>query len=558
MKFNYKHAFVILAMAFLFASPVIAAANAGEVVVAQDMGDDFFFNLIQNGAEIAFASIDEQGVPAVVYGQLGIPTGGLGLAQSGPGEMYEGCVVTALLATHGEFLDYLLDMVGGSLFNMSLDGGGGGEFTAAQFGEGGFDFNSIFEMIGTEFNLLINVFIDLTDAEAQANMNEIQSYLHTQFDFTFAELLNLRIDESFFPPEMEVTLPFDGINVFIYQITNPFEDAIDSVLGVMDSSGLLQSIDTDVFSTSRASGAGILAIPDMGNLQDLIEGFGGEEPTPMSASSFVISQMPDIDGPIAIAGAGYIGEQILSTTSDELKVFEDLFGKDPLANINGITGGQSLVIVQFPPDVNITSYSPEDEALNQTFYSSESGMVFWNATAYTNQNEYTINFEEGSFPPLITIHRTFTPTTLTTGGTVTVNVGVHNEGLEPIYDVTLTDTGFSTLYPAIAVTGTQSDTVAVLDAGEWLNISYAVTFVNEGGYLFSPGVVTYEYENNTYSKTTHIDGYTVSPDLMGLLSQMLNDGMPYTGIMIGVVGLGAIVNIGLMARGRGGGGSYQV
>ena len=555
MKLNYKHAFVILAMAFLFASPAIAAANAGEIVVAQDIGGDFFFNLINNGAEVAFASIDAEGVPAVLYGQLGIPSGELGLSQSGPGQMYEGCAAMALLATHGELLDYLLDLIGGPLLNLSGDGGGG--FLATQFdGGSGFDFNSIFDMIGTEFSLLFNVFVDLTDAEAQSNMGEIQSYLHTQFGFAFSEVLNLRIDESFFPPEMEVTLPFDGINVFVYQVTNPFEDAINSVLQVLDDSGFLQAIDTDVFVEARASGAGLLAVPDMAFLMDLIGGFGGN--TTMSASSFMISQMPDLEGPVAIAGVGYIGDQKLSTTSTEIRIFEDLFGKSPLATVNGITGGQSLVGVFLPPSVNVTSYEPEDEMNNRTYYDNVSGVVFWNATAFTNENDYIISFEEGSFPPLITVDRTFTPATQTVGGDVIVNVGVHNEGVDPIQNVVLSDTGFSALYPNITVTGTQSTTAAELAPGAWLNISYTVTFVNEGGYLFTPAQVTYEYENNTYSKNTHIDGYTVSPDLVGLLMQMLNDGMPYSGIMIGVVGLGAIVNIGLMARGRGGGGSYQV
>jgi hypothetical protein len=208
--------------------------------------------------------------------------------------------------------------------------------------------------------------------------------------------------------------------------------------------------------------------------------------------------------------------------------------------------------------VNVTSYSPEDEALNRTYYDSESGIIFWNATAYVNQNEYTVSFEDGSFPPLIKITRSFNPLTLTAGGSVEVTVGVHNEGIDPITNITLTDTGFSAVYPTITVTGTQSTTATVLNSGDWLNITYTVEFSNEGGYVFPAAEVSYEFENNTYSKTTHVDGYTVSPDLIGLLSQMITDGMPYTGIMIGVVGLGAIVNIGLMARGRGGGGSYQV
>ena len=227
---------VILAMAFLFASPAIAAANAGEVVVAQEIGEEFFFNLLESGAEVVFASIDPQGVPAVVYGQLGIPSTALGLDQTGAGQMYEGCVAMALLATQGELLDYILDLIGGPLLNLTGDG----EMTAQQFGgEGGFDVNSILDMIGTDFSLLINIYFDLTDAQAHANMGAVRTHLHSEFDFTFSELLDLRIDESFFPPDMEVDLPFEGINVFIYQVTNPFEVAVDSVLGVMDQSGFL-------------------------------------------------------------------------------------------------------------------------------------------------------------------------------------------------------------------------------------------------------------------------------------------------------------------------------
>ncbi|TFH06479.1 MAG: hypothetical protein E4H14_10780 [Candidatus Thorarchaeota archaeon] len=554
MKLNYKHAFVIFAMAFLFASPAIAAANAGSAVVAQDMGEDFIFQLLENGAEVVFASVDSQGAPTVVYGQLGIPSETLGLTQTGPGQMYEGCVAMALVATQGELLNYILDLVGGSFLNFS---GEEGAMNAAQFGEGGFDINSILDMIGTDFSLLINIFFDLTEAQAAAKMCAIRAHLTTNFGFAFADLLTLRIDDTLFPPEMNVTLPFDAIDLFIYQITNSFADAVENVLGVMDDSGFLGAIDQSVFTEARASGAGLLAVPDMGYLMDLIGGFSGE-PSPPTATSFLLSQMPDLEGPVAIAAAGYIGDQILSTTSDELKIFEDLLGKAPTTTVNGLDAGQSLVVAMFPPDVNVTGYSPEDEALNRTFHDSESNMIFWNATAYTSQPDYIISFEEGAFPPLITIHRTFSPATLTAGGTVTVSVGVHNEGVEPIYDVTLEDTSINDTYPTLAVSGTQTATSAVLNAGAWLNITYTVTFVNEGGYVFFPATVEYDFENQTYSKSTHTDGYTVSPDIAGLLTQMISDGWPYTGVMIGVVGLGAVFSIVRLARGRGGGGSYQV
>ncbi|MFW9982803.1 MAG: hypothetical protein ACFFE3_12925, partial [Candidatus Thorarchaeota archaeon] len=506
MKPNYKHAFIIIALSFLLSAPVVSAANAGAAVVAQDIGEEFFFDLIQNGAEVVAAMIGPQGEPAVVYGQLGVPSAQLGLEQSGPGQMYEGCVVTALIATHGELLDYVMDLVGPNLFNFS--GAGDGDFMITQFGEGGFGFDSIFDMLGTDFSLLIDVFVDLDNEVAQANMAAIRTHLQTQFGFSFAELLNLRIDEEFIEGIIgePVELPF-RINIFIYQVTNPFEDAVNSVFDVMDQTGFLASIDSSVFTDARASGAGILAIPDMGDLMDLIEGFGGNStPTP---TSFMLSQMPELDGPIAIAAAGYIGDQEFSTSSDEIKIFEDLLGKSPSQTVNGLSSGQSLVAAFVP--VNVTSYSPEDEALNRTFYDSSSGVVFWNASYYTNQPDYILNFEPGSFPPLVKFVRSFDPDTTTIGGSTTVTVSVHNEDTVPITNVSVVDNMIGTTYTSVTVSGTQSANTALLDGGNWFNTTtYTVTFPNEGGYAFAPAIMSYEYNGTTYYKQTHIDGFTVS------------------------------------------------
>ena len=328
----------------------------------------------------------------------------------------------------------------------------------------------------------------------------------------------------------------------------------------MDNTGFVASIDSHKFTTARASGAGLLAIPDMGNLMDLIDTFGGGDNETFTPSSFIVSQMPELDGPLAIAGVGYIGDQVLSTTSDEIKIFQDLLGKPALNTVNGLSTGQSLVACMLPEGVNVTSYSPEDEALNRTYYDESSGMIFWNATDYSDITDYTVSFEPGAFPPLITITREFTPASehLTPGGTATVKVTVHNAGTETVNNLTLNDLGINSLYN-LTISGDQSTTSASLGAGDDLEIEYYVTFTNEGGYVFPQASLSYEYENKTYTKTTHIDGYFVTADPLGLLMQMITDGMPYTGIAIGVIGLGAIVNIGLMARGRGGGGgSYQV
>jgi len=553
MKLNKKHAFVIIAIGFLFSIPAVNAANSSPAVLAQDIGEEFFFDLIENGAEVVFTAIDEQGAPAVIYGQLGVPDASLGFDD--PSDMYDGCVVMALIATQGELIEYILDLVGGSLFNSSSDGA---IFTAQQFGEGGFGIDSIFDMLGTDFSLLINVFIDIPDPEAQANMAAIRSHLDSNFDFSFAELLNLHIDEDFISELVgePVDLPFTGINIFIYQVTNPFEDAISSVLDVMDQSGFISAIDEEVFTKARASGAGLLAVPDMGDLMDLIEGFGGGgEPSP---ASFLLSQMPALDGPLAIAAAGYIGDQILSTTSDHLDIFEDLLNKPPTSVVNGLSSGQSLVAAFLPENMNLTSYSPEDEALNRTFYDANASIVFWNATAYTDVPDYTLNFEAGDFPPLVTIERTFDPRTTTPGGSTVVTVTVTNEGTEPIYNVSLVDDLLTTMYPSsVTVTGTTSSSSAMVAGEGTLVLTYTVTFAYEGVYAFAPAVLEYDYGNNTFSKRTHIDGYTVSPDPIGLLQDMFTDGMPFTLAMGGVVALGAVVNIVLMARGRSSG-TYQV
>lgn len=554
MKLNKKHAFVILAIGFLFSIPAVTASNSGSMIIAQDFDENTIFGLLENGAEVVFTAIDDQGAPAVVYGQLGVPDEQLALDDP----MYEGCIVMALIATQGELIDYVLDLVGNELFDLTGDGE---DFMAQQIGEGGFDASSILDMLGTDFSLLINVFFDLTDAQAQTQMSAIRSHLATGFDFSFAELLDLRIDEEFISELVgeTVDLPFEGINIFIYQVTNPFADAVNSVLNVMDQTGFIQAIDRTVFTEARASGAGLLAVPDMGDLMDLIEGFMGDDGGgTVTPSSFLLSQMPDLDGPLAIAAAGYIGDQILSTNSDELNIFEDLLGKAPTSVVNGLSSGQSIVAALVPENMNVTSYSPEDEALGWTFHDENSSILFWNATAYSDVPDYTISFEAGDFPPLVSITRTFDPETTIPGGSTQVTVTVTNDGTVPIYGVNATDDSIAATYPtSVDVTGPTSGSEAILAGGASMTFTYTVTFDYEGVYAFAPASLEYSHDGNDYAKSTHVDGYTVSADPIGLLQDMFMDGMPFTALMGGGVALGAIVNIALMARGRGGG-SYQV
>lgn len=549
MKLNYKHALALIALVFFMSASAVAALENGNAVVAQDeFGEDFFGQLIQNGAEVVFANIDQQGQPAVIYGQLGVPDEQLGLGE----EMYQGCIVMALVATQGELLAYALDLIGGELFNFD---DGGGEFMAAQFDGEGLDFGEIFDLLGTDLSLMFNVFINVPAGQAASKMGQIRTHMASNFGFAFSLLLDLRIDETTFPEEWEMDLPFESIHLYIHQVTNTFANAVDAILNVMDQSGFLQSIDRSVFTDAPASGAGILAVPDMAELIGLIGGFSNDtSPSPMS---FVTAQMPELEGPVAVAAAGYIGEQVVFSGTDHLNIFEDLLGKSPTGVVNGLTTGQSYVLVGVPGNMNLTSYTPENEAGNVTSYDSGVGMVVWNATAFSDQPDYTLNFEEGNFPPLVTITRTFTPVTTSPGGSTVVTVTVTNVGPEAIYNVSLSDEGFAARYPLTTVTGDTFAGTTELLGGQDLTITYTIEFPNEGRYTLDSALVAYGFEGNSFLKTTHVDGFDVTADPIGLLSQMISDGWPYTGVMIGVVAIGAIFNIVRMAR-AGGGKVYQV
>ena len=161
---------------------------------------------------------------------------------------------------------------------------------------------------------------------------------------------------------------------------------------------------------------------------------------------------------------------------------------------------------------------------------------------------------------MVTITRTFDPETALPGGSTVVTVTVTNDGTQPIYNVTALDDTLAARYPSsVVVTGDTSETSALLAGGSSMTFSYTVTFAYEGVYSFAPATLEYDYDGTTFIKNTHVDGYTVSPDPIGLLQDMFMDGMPFTAAMGGAVALGAIVNIALMARGRGGGGgTYQV
>ncbi len=547
MKIKIEHAFAILLIGFLLATPMTAAAG---YTVAQDEfgGEEFFQGLLTNGAEVMFSMIDDQGAPAAIYGQLGIPSEELDLESA----MYDDCIAMAFVSVYGEFLDIVMEMIGGDLFGDNSSGGG---FALAQ--DGGFDPNSIFDMIGTEFSLLVNVFVNVDEATSRSRMSSIVNNLQTQYQFSFIELFSLRIDESLFPPEAEITLPFDSIDIYIYQETHEFGLAVDTVLGVMNGNGFLTSIDSGVFPEASAAAAGLLAIPDIAALVELIDTFSSGDGGSSEFIPALVQTDPtflqDIEGPIAIAAAGYLDEQILSTESTSLNVGE-LFGAT--GPITPFSSANSLIMCQLPAHMNVTSIVPNE--VNKSYYDEESHMVMWNATALGTQSEYIINFV-ADFPPMISITRSFSPDSTVAGGSARITITVRNEGSDPITNLTITDDELADTYPTVIVTGTTSDTVASLAGDATATMVYDVTFVNEGGYRFAPVVISYEYEGETYYKDSPTEGYTVEPDIGNLFIQGLLSGMPYTGIAVGFVALvGIYALVGIVRSRGGGGGSYQV
>jgi hypothetical protein len=542
-----KHAFTILFVAFMVFAPLTAAAMQDNFAVAQEEEfnpEELIGRLLEEGAEVLLTNIDDDGVPGVIYGQLGIPSGDLGLEE----DFYDGCLAMAMISTHGEFLDIVFDLIGADIFSGDSSGG---EFTTAQDGGIGSP-EEILEILGTEFNLLITVYANMPEAESQQKMSNVVTHMTNTFGFSLAQLLTLRIDENLFPPEAEIELPFDSLDLFIYQELSTFDIVTNAMLGQMDDSGILGAMDTSLFTEARASAAGMLAIPDLAELVNFINStFEGAGTSPPS-SGFTLSQFPgDLEGPLAIAAVGYLGEQVLTSESTELDV-GGLVGAT--GTISPLDSGQSIILTNLPENVNITSVTPFVE--NQTFYEANGSTVLWNSTALGDQPEYVVSFDGGEFPPPITIERTFSPATATAGGSVEVTVTVTNEGTEAISDVHLNDTGILSYYSSITVTGTTSDTFATLNGGQSESITYQVAFENEGRYGFPKAAVMYTYDGDIYTKTTSRDGYTVEPNPGNLAAQAIADGWPYSGIAIGVVALVGIYSIAGLVRGRGD--TYQV
>ena len=519
------------------------AASAYPVMAQDGPPEEILEILLTEGAEILVTNIDENGAPAVIYAQLGSPVDALDLEA----EMYDNCLALAVIATRGELLDYIFSLIGEDFM-----GGGEPGFMLSQFDEG-FTPDAILDLLGSDFSLLIAAYYNLDEAVAIGKMGQVLANLANPavFGFSFADIIHLRIDEDFFGEGFEVEFPFEALDVFMYQVTNPFADALNAVLGGLDNSGILGNIDSDIFLAERGAAAGLLAIPDMGDLVDLFnDTMGGG--FSLAADSFFPSQFDMIDGSIVVAAVGYIGEQIVSYGDTDLSI-GSLVGAT--GSFNPMDGGISIVMGVLPESANITGISPDVEGL--TMHDNESNMIMWNASGLGVVSDYIIEFESDDFPPDIVIARTFTPGSTVPGGSVDVTVTVTNNGTVPIENVVIVDGGVEAIYSTVTLAGTTTQTVPSLAGGASASITYSVTFKNEGKYTFPNAELTYEFNAREYAKETVTDGYEVAADPIQLLSQMILDGMPISGAILGIVALGALFNINKMRKG-GSSGGYQV
>ena len=540
MHVDKKYAIAFLLFAFL----ILPMAASAYPVMAQDGPEEIIGLLLTEGAEVLVANIDENGAPAVIYAQLGSPVDALDLEA----EMYDNCLALAVIATRGELLDYIFSLIGEDFL-----GGGEPGFMLSQF-DAGFTPEAILDLLGSDFSLLLSVYYNLDEAVAIGKMGQVLANLANPavFGFSFADIIHLRIDEDFFGEGFDVTLPFEALDVFMYQVTNPFADALNAVLGGLDDSGILGNIDPGIFLAERGAAAGLLAIPDMGDLIELFNSTMGGGGFSLAAESFFPSQFDLIDGSIAVAAAGYIGEQILTYGDTDLSI-GSLVGAT--GSFSPMDDGLSIVMAVMPEGSNITGVSPDVEGL--TMYESGSNLVMWNATGLGEVSDYIIEFESDDFPPEIVIERTFSPGSTVPGGSVEVTVTVTNNGIIPIENIVIVDNGVGAIYSTVDVVGTTSDTVLTLAGGASASITYTVTFVNEGKYTFPNAELTYEFNAREYHKNTVTDGYDVVADPVQLLSQMILDGMPYSGAILGIVALGALFNLNKMRKG-GSSGGYQV
>ena len=261
---------------------------------------------------------------------------------------------------------------------------------------------------------------------------------------------------------------------------------------------------------------------------------------------FLTSQIENITGPVAIAAVGYIGEQVISSSSTELSI-GSLIGAT--GDLTPLPSGMSVVLANMPNDVPIVSYTPMHA--NYSFYENSSQLVFWNATAFGVQSDYVIHFVANDFPPLVTIERVFSPTQTGIGESTQVTVTVTNQGNESITDLNITDTGFLNYYN-LSVTGDTHKIVPSLAPEESTTMTYSVAFTNEGMYTFPGARLGYVYNNTDFLKTTHKQGFLVESSIGSMLIQGILDGMPYTGVAVGLVALMGVWQVVKLIRGRGG------
>ena len=125
--------------------------------------------------------------------------------------------------------------------------------------------------------------------------------------------------------------------------------------------------------------------------------------------------------------------------------------------------------------------------------------------------------------------------------------------------VSIDDSGLDAIYSTVTISGDTSENFTSIAAGASEDITYTVTFANEGGYTFPKALLEYDFDGTTYEKDTTKDGFVVSSDPIAFLNQLILDSWPYSGAIIGLIALVGIYSIYGATKSSGGGGStFQV
>ncbi len=490
--------------------------------------------LIESGAEVIYTHVDSEGRPAVLYGQIALPgvTGVFNL----DADMYDGCLAVAVLAVRGELLDYLFELMG-----MGGNDSGPGDLGFAPAQDGGIGGpGDIIDYLGDEFSIVVGVYMDLEEGVAAGRMAQVvQQLAGSPLAISVSSVFSIRLDESMFPGGGNNTggSNISSLDLFVYTLSNPMSQLIQNIVGTFTTGGMLTAMDADLFVSAPGSAAALVGLPHIEDLVGLVSSSSMNRPR-HGFVDYVIAQAPQVQGPVAVGIGGFVRDQIVQAGDTEMLLSDAIGSTGTITPFSSTSQGMSIVAIDMG-DTSITGIEPYDA--NHSYYTD--GTAFWAASMLGPQSDYIVHFNETSYPPLVQAVRTFSPASPTVGSPVTVTITVTNAGSDTISDIEISDARLTEVYPQLSVDGSLVAHVPSLAPGAETSLTYTVVPEYEGVYGFFDGRVTYTFEGQSYTKSIRDAGLRVVPSLSDLFMNSISAGWPLTGIVLGLVGLGAVFNL---------------